>query len=158
MPGLEEGGGGIWPMWILMSTDPCAEMVKNHLDKMLSRGWGGGGGYGYCDKYLLVHLTAACSAGEKQWDSGNLCKITGGGGGIQPGIDYQWMADSLTTPPPPTTFPTPRAHTWHQVPHPNLNLLNFHNTWVHVHVLRTVTTHRPLGELRQDLSINSRIH
>lgn len=56
-----------------MFTDPCAEMVKNHLDKMLS----GGGGDRVTDKYLLVHLTAACSAGEKQWDSGNLCKITG---------------------------------------------------------------------------------
>lgn len=156
MPGLEEGGGGIWPMWILMSTDPCAEMVKNHLDKMLSRGWGGGG-YGYCDKYLLVHLTAACSAGEKQWDSGNLCKITGGGGNST----WDWLSMNggfPDHPPPPTTFPTPRAHTWHQVPHPKLNLQNFHNTWVHVHVLRTVTTHRPWGELRRDLSINSRIH
>lgn len=34
-------------------------------------------GGGVSDKYLLVYLTAACSAGEKQWDSGNLCKITG---------------------------------------------------------------------------------
>lgn len=44
---------------------------KNHLDKMFCRGGG------VTDKYLLVYLTAACSAGEKQWDSGNLCKITG---------------------------------------------------------------------------------
>lgn len=154
MPGLEEGGGGIWPMWILMSTDPCAEMVKNHLDKMLSRGWGGGG-YGYCDKYLLVHLTAACSAGEKQWDSGNLCKITGE---FNLGLIINEWRIPWPPPPPQSTFPTPRAHTWHQVPHPKLNLQNFHNTWVHVHVLRTVTTHRPWGELRRDLSINSRIH
>lgn len=34
-------------------------------------------GGGVTDKYLLVYLTAACSAGEKQWDSGHLCKITG---------------------------------------------------------------------------------
>lgn len=92
-------GGGIWPMWILMSTDPCAEMVKNHLDKMLSRGWGGGG-YGYCDKYLLVHLTAACSAGEKQWDSNNLCKIRGEFNlGL---IINEWR---IPWPPPPNHLP-----------------------------------------------------
>lgn len=44
---------------------------ENHLEKMFCRG------DGVTDKYLLVYLTAACSAGEKQWDSGNLCKITG---------------------------------------------------------------------------------